>query len=93
MKYVYLDQNILDQMVKNDPNRIKKTIETSNFQVLYSIETLREIHRCKDTNKKEYLNLLDELNAQLITSIDAGNNRLARVRDDGKSAEDAYVSV
>tara|TARA_B100001971_G_C18159879_1_gene520771 strand:- start:134 stop:1087 length:954 start_codon:yes stop_codon:yes gene_type:complete len=90
MKYVYLDQNILDQMVKNDPNRIKKTIETSNFQVLYSIETLKEIHRCKHTNKMEYLNLLDELNAQLMTHINSGNDRQAWVREDGKSAKNAY---
>lgn len=90
MKYVYLDQNILDQMVKNDPNRIKRTIETSNFQVLYSIETLKEIHGCKETNKMEFLNLLDELNAQLMTGINYDNNRLAWVRADGKSAKDAY---
>ncbi|KPW04956.1 hypothetical protein [Pseudoalteromonas sp. P1-8] len=89
MKKAYLDQNILSQMVKNDPNKIKRTLETSNFQVLYSIETLKEIHRCKDEHKNEYLNLLDELNAHLISGFIDDDLLQPNIRDD-VSALSAY---
>jgi len=63
---LYLDQNIIDLLVKNKSSDFEKlVISNKNIQVMYSNVTIDEISRIKDAfDRDKYLNVLKNLNAR-----------------------------
>ena len=61
----YLDQNVLDQMIKGDWNKIRTTLSRPNIVPVYSYETLEEIRR-SGSGADDFIELLKDIEARLI---------------------------
>ncbi len=64
----YLDHNVLNRMLKGDPDNIRGLLKENNLRVVFSNENLKEIHRSKGY-EKSFLDLLDDIGAKYIESI------------------------
>jgi hypothetical protein len=64
----YLDHNVLNQILKGDPDNIKGLLKEKNLSVVFSDENLKEIHRSKGY-EKSFLDLLEDIGAKYIEPV------------------------
>ena len=63
----YLDHNILDRFLKNDLQDLKKRL-IEDYQIVYSDENLKEIHRSGEF-ASEFIKVLEDINAKHIQIV------------------------
>lgn len=65
---VYLDHNVLDSMIKNDPFQVKNIFDNPIITAVFSNENLKEILKSKGYEDK-FLEILREIKAKHIKSV------------------------
>ncbi len=64
----YLDHNVLNRILKGDPDNVKGLLKEKNLRVVFSDENLKEIHRSKGY-EKSFLDVLEDINAKYIEPV------------------------
>lgn len=65
---VYLDHNVLDSMIKDDPFKVKELLDQPSFIPVFSDENLKEIQKSKGYEDK-FLNILKNIKAKHIKVV------------------------
>lgn len=66
--HVYLDHNVLDSIIKDDPFKVKEFLARQSFIPVFSDENLKEIQKSKGYEDK-FLNVLREIKAKHIKAV------------------------
>ena len=64
----YLDHNVLNRILKGDPDDIKGLLKQNNLIAVFSDENLKEIHRSKGY-EPAFLHLLEDIGAKYIEPV------------------------
>lgn len=65
---IYLDHNVLDSMIKDDPFKVKELLDQPSFTAVFSDENLKEIQKSKGYEDK-FLDILKEIKAKHIKAV------------------------
>ena len=71
----YLDHNVLNRILKGDPDNIKGLLKENNLRAVFSEENLKEIHRSKGY-EQSFLNLLEDIGAKYIEPVVDSKSKL-----------------